>query len=64
MDLTEIMTLISTVGFPIAACVALFLYMREENKAHRGQIDKFSESFDSNTEVMGKLLERMGEDVK
>ncbi len=64
MEVNEIMTLISTVGFPIVACGALFWNMQKENKAHREQIDKFSESFDSNTEVMGKLLERMEQDVR
>lgn len=32
-DLNTIMTAISTVGFPIAACVALYLQSREQNKA-------------------------------
>ena len=33
MDVNEIITMISTVGFPIAACIALFLQSREQNKS-------------------------------
>ena len=33
MNVTEIGTLISTVGFPIAACIALFLQSREQSKS-------------------------------
>lgn len=56
---SDIMSLISTVGFPIVAYGALFVNMQNENKAHREQIDKFSESFNANTQVITKLLERM-----
>lgn len=63
MDLTTTMTVISTVGFPITACVAMFWYMQKKDRSHREQIDKFSESFNSNTAVITKLLERMDKDV-
>ena len=33
MDVNEIITMISTVGFPIVACVALYLQSREQNKS-------------------------------
>lgn len=56
---SDVMSLISTVGFPIVAYGALFANMQSENKAHREQIDKFSESFNANTQVITKLLERM-----
>lgn len=56
---SDVMSLISTVGFPIVAYGALFVNMQKENKAHREQIDKFSESFNANTQVIAKLLERM-----
>ena len=64
MDLNGIMTVISTVGFPIAACVAMFWYMQKKDISHAQQIDKFSESFNSNTEVMTKLLERLDKDAR
>ena len=33
MDVNEIITMISTVGFPIVACIALYLQSREQNKS-------------------------------
>lgn len=33
MDVNEIGALISSVGFPIVACIALFLQSREQSKA-------------------------------
>jgi hypothetical protein len=62
----EIMTAISTVGFPIAMCIVLFVYLQKESAANREQIYKVSESFtkalNDNTEVMTKLLERIDVD--
>ena len=33
MDFNEIGTMISTVGFPIVACIALYLQSKEQNKS-------------------------------
>lgn len=52
---TGIITAISTVGFPIVACGALFWYI--QNK-----MDKLADIISANTEVMNKLLERLGKE--
>ena len=52
---TGIITAISTVGFPIVACGALFWYI--QNK-----MDKLADIINANTEVMNKLLERMNKE--
>ena len=56
---TTIITAISTVGFPIVACGALFWYIQKENASNRDKIDKLSDTINANTAVMGKLLERL-----
>ena len=33
MNVNEIVTMISTVGFPIVACIALYLQSKEQNKS-------------------------------
>ena len=48
----QIVAAISTVGFPIVACGALFWYI--QNK-----MDKMAEIIGANTAVMVKLLERL-----
>ena len=56
---SSIITAISTVGFPIVACGALFWYIQKENASNRDKIDKLSDTINANTAVMGKLLERL-----
>ena len=34
MNANDIITAVSTLGFPIVMCAALFWYMVEQNKAH------------------------------
>ena len=48
----QVITAISTVGFPIVACGALFWYI--QNK-----MDKMADIISGNTAVMAKLLERL-----
>lgn len=38
----DIITVIQTVGFPIACAVAMFLMLQSEQKAHREESDKLS----------------------
>ena len=59
---SSIITAISTVGFPIVACGALFWYIQKENVSNRDKIDKLSDTINANTAVMGKLLERLDRD--
>lgn len=39
MDLTAITQLISTIGFPIAACIAIFYMMNKEREDHKNEVD-------------------------
>ena len=55
----SVLTAISTVGFPIVMCGALFWYIQKENCYNRDKIDKLSEALNGNTAVIGKLLERL-----
>ena len=57
---TTITTLISTLGFPIAACVALFWYMIKQDEHHKEETEKLRESIDGNTMILTKLYERLG----
>jgi hypothetical protein len=50
---------ISSVGFPIVMCGALFWYIQKENSCNRDKIDKLADVLSANTTVIAKLLERM-----
>lgn len=42
--MTEVVQLISTVGFPIVMCLLLFYYMTEQNKQHKEESDSMKEA--------------------
>lgn len=72
MDWQVIATAVSTIGFPILACVALFLYVKEILKtnaeqieklttAHKEETDKMTEALNNNTLVLQKLCDKLSE---
>ena len=63
MDLQTITSLISSVGFPIVCCIALFVQMNKTTQQHKEEIDKLSEAVNNNTNVMNQLKARLDKDV-
>ena len=55
MEVNEIVSLISNVGFPAAVCIALFFYMEKQNERHQNETDKLNETVQSNTKVLTEL---------
>lgn len=55
MEVNEIVSLISNVGFPAAVCIALFFYMEKQNERHQDETDKLNETVQSNTKVLTEL---------
>ena len=60
MDVEIIIQIISTVGFPIAMCVALLWYIKELSDKHKQETEKFTEALNNNTLVLQKLCDTMG----
>ena len=56
MDITEITQLISSVGFPIVACMAMF-YMNNKT------LTELKDTIQNNTSVMELILQKIGVDV-
>ena len=56
MDFSAVSQLISSVGFPIAACVALFWQMNRESTQHKEEMDALKESLNQNTLAITKLV--------
>ena len=40
----DILTIIQTVGFPIAVAIAMFVMLQSEQKAHRDESEKLTET--------------------
>lgn len=55
MNMNEVTSLISNVGFPIAVCVALFYFMVKQEDKHRDETDKLSATVEANTKVLTEL---------
>ena len=60
MDPNAITTLISTLGFPIACCIALFWYMTKQTEQHKNETHELKQAIDNNTIIITKLYERLG----
>ncbi len=63
MEPNTIVQIISTVGFPIFACVALgYLLYREQNE-HKEEMNTLTDALNRNTVVMAELKQLL-EDLK
>lgn len=70
MDFATIVTAVSSVGFPIIACIMVYRAMIENNKdfnkqirdmmtLHSEEIKALQKSLDDNTAVMERLIDRI-----
>ena len=70
MDYTTIITAISSVGFPIVACIMVYRAMLDNNKdfnsqvrdmmkLHSEEIKSLQKSLDDNTAVIARLIDRI-----
>lgn len=55
MEVNEIVSIVSNVGFPVAVCIALFFYMEKQNERHQHETDKLNGTVQSNTKVLTEL---------
>lgn len=60
MDAQTLMTAISTLGFPICMCGALFWYMIKQNELHQNESKEMRTAINSLEEAILKLTERLG----
>lgn len=60
MDAQTILTAISTVGFPIVMCAALFWYMTVQNKSHQEETSSMKEAITKLEIAITKLCEKLG----
>ena len=62
MEPNAIITTIQAVGFPIAACVALYLHMIHQDADHKEEVNQLREAINNNTAVMQRLIDRLGKE--
>lgn len=59
MTVDQIIQMISTVGFPIVCCGALFWYMMKESSSHKEEVAKITEALNNNTLMLQKLCDKL-----
>lgn len=74
-DMSTIIQVIGSLGFPIACCIYLFYSMQKERDAnavqreadraeHKLEMDKMTEALHNNTIVIQKLVDTLSESTK
>ena len=62
MDVNAITTAISTLGFPIVMCGAMFWNMIKEKDAHKEEMNSVTQALNNNTLILQKLCDRLDGD--
>lgn len=57
MDVSTITSLVSSIGFPIVMCGALFWKMNKQDEQHKEEMDKVTEALNNNTIALTKLID-------
>ena len=62
MDIQAITTLIGSLGFPIAACIAMFSMLNKERDQRMQEMEKFTEAINNNTLALKALEGKLNKD--
>lgn len=60
MDVTAIVQVVSSLGFPIAVCLICFWYINKLEEKHSNDVQKLTDALNNNTLIMQKLCDKMG----
>ena len=60
MDTSTIVQLISSLGFPIACCIAMFWQNNKLNESHKEETTKLNEAINNNTIALNHLIDKIG----
>lgn len=71
-DVSSFMQIIGSLGFPITACIYLFVFMQKERERndvqreadrleHKQEMEKMTEALHNNTLVIQKLVDALSE---
>lgn len=61
MDANTLIQTISTLGFPIVCCCAMFWYMVKMEEQHKEEMNKLSEAVNNNTIALTKIVDKLDE---
>lgn len=56
MDISTVAQLISTIGFPIAMCIYLLIYIKSFDEKYCEQLNNMTKAIENNTLTITKLM--------
>ena len=56
----DVVTAISTVGFPIVMCILIFCYMEKESESHKQEVDGLKEVLTDLKVSIAQLTDKIG----
>ena len=59
LDIQAITSLIGSLGFPIAACIAMFSMLNKEREEHKAEMTKVTEAIQNNTLALQSLTDKL-----
>lgn len=59
MDVSMVTSLIGSLGFPIACCIALFYQLHKSDENHKEEMQKVTEALNQNTIAITQLTEKL-----
>lgn len=59
MDVTTIVQLVGSLGFPIVMCGALMWYVKDQSEKHKEETASFTEALNKNTLVLTKICDKL-----
>ena len=57
--MSDIVTIITNLGFTIAICIVLMLYIKELLNKHEAETKEFTQALNNNTLVLQKLCDKL-----
>ena len=63
MDIGTIVQIVSSLGFPIACCIAMFWQNNKLNESHKEETTKLNEAINNNTIALNHLIDKLGGSV-
>lgn len=64
MDVQTMTQLISSLGFPIVACIYMAVTQQKTQERHSKEVDELRKAVNNNTNVMVKLCTKLGVDIE
>ena len=62
--MNEITTAVSSLGFPIVMCGALFWYQIKSNEEHKEEVDRLRTALENNTLALQMLCDKLKTEEK